>query len=525
MAFSARTKADCKEFFDSEDALNLKIKQLAELIRNSNHFCAFTGAGISTAAGIADFRSGINTVLDTGTGKWAAQSARKEGKSKAIKKNKKKAKSIKAIPTASHMALVSLATTGPQFLKCLISQNTDGLHRRSGVPLDRLCELHGNTTLEVCDKCGRGYMRDYRCRNSKRKQKVHDHKTGRRCTVPKCRGYLHDTIINFNEDLKVSTLEKAQENTDKCDVMLALGSSLTVTPAADLPEEVGDRWAEDIQNGKNTNNHLVIVNLQKTPLDDVCSLRIFAKIDDVMVPLMKELGLHIPEWTLQRFLKLKVEPMRIRDDMKTLTISAVDIDGINATVFRDVKLRNNGKVIAKRGAKGAAKREAKVAAKTKRKQHPIATLVHDDNVLCSTCDDAQVFAFDVPSNAVMANDEESKEDDSSGLVAEITFFGNYSEPNLCVPLSPLFGDSGNEENEENESTFSINKRPKDYISAKAGEFVCRLQMNIATKQWTVGDESSGNGLNEDSVEEVTNAVQTMDLVAIEDADDSNKAKE
>merc|ERR1740123_2682217 len=142
--------------------------------------------------------------------------------------------------------------------------------------------------------------------------------------------------------------------------------------------------------------------------------------------------------------------MRIRDDMKTLTISAVDIDGINATVFRDVKLRNNGKAIAKRGAK--------VAAKTKRKQHPIAALVHDDNVLCSTVDDAQVFAFDVPSNAVMANDEESKEDDSSGLVAEITFFGNYSEPNLCVPLSPLLRDFGNKENEENESTFSINKR-------------------------------------------------------------------
>merc|ERR1739838_1140073 len=188
-------------------------------------------------------------------------------------------------------------------------------------------------------------------------------------------------------------------------------------------------------------------------------------------------------WTLQRFLKLKVEPMRIRDDMKTLTISAGDIDGINATVFRDVKLRNNGKVIAKRGAKGAAKRGAKVAAKTKRKQHPIAALVHDDNVLCSTVDDAQVFAFDVPSNAVMANDEESKEDDSSGLVAEITFFGNYSEPNLCVPLLPLLRDSGNEENEENEE------------NAKADEFVCRLQLHIATPQWTVGDGPSGNGSN------------------------------
>merc|ERR1719204_2853230 len=101
MAYTARAEADCKEFFDNKQVLQAKIKQLAALIRNSKHFCAFTGAGISTAAGIADFRSGINTVLDTGTGVWAARSARNQGKSKQIKKNKKATRSIKAIPTAS----------------------------------------------------------------------------------------------------------------------------------------------------------------------------------------------------------------------------------------------------------------------------------------------------------------------------------------------------------------------------------------------------------------------------------------
>merc|ERR1712029_1200497 len=136
------------------------------------------------------------------------------------------------------------------------------------------------------------------------------------------------------------------------------------------------------------------------------------------------------------------------------------------------------------------------AAKKKRKQHPVAAalMVTDSNV--------QEFAFDVPSKMVMANDEESKEDDSSGLVAEIAFFGNYSEPNLCVPLSPLLIDCGNEPNEEKE-LFTINKRPKDDLSPRAkpgvntngngnggsnaneGEFVCRMVMDIATKQWTV----------------------------------------
>ena len=176
MAHTARAEADCEEFFDDAEALEAKIKQLAVLIRNSKYFCAFTGAGsfliksppilyctplssiltvylhfivmhpgISTAAGIADFRSGINTVLDTGTGQWAAKAAKQQGNSKKIKKNKKPQESIKAIPTASHMALVSLMTSGPKYLKCLISQNTDGLHRRSGIPPDQLCELHGNS--------------------------------------------------------------------------------------------------------------------------------------------------------------------------------------------------------------------------------------------------------------------------------------------------------------------------------------------------------------------------------------------
>jgi len=67
-----------------------------------------------------------------------------------------------------------------------------------------LAELHGNTNLEVCEKCGREYMRDFRVRNA---QKVHEHKTGRSCDNPDCRGPLIDTIINFGENLNDNILE------------------------------------------------------------------------------------------------------------------------------------------------------------------------------------------------------------------------------------------------------------------------------------------------------------------------------
>ncbi len=57
-------------------------------------------------------------------------------------------------------------------LKHVVSQNVDGLHRKSGIAPEKLCEVHGNTNLEVCIKCGKEYMRDFRVRNA---QKVHDH--------------------------------------------------------------------------------------------------------------------------------------------------------------------------------------------------------------------------------------------------------------------------------------------------------------------------------------------------------------
>eukprot|EP01084_Bolivina_argentea_P080012 144979_1 len=287
MAYTARTEAETKEFFDSSEDLSKKIKKLAELVRCSKHFVTFTGAGISTSAGIADFRSGINTVLDTGAGKWAKNAAVKQGK--LTKPGKRKVSAMKAYPTAAHMSLLGLMNCG--YLKYLVSQNTDGLHRRSGIPIDQMSELHGNRTLEVCDKCNKAYMRDYRCRNSLRKQKTKDHKTGRFCTVKGCGGNLCDTIINFGETLPEIPLEKAEVNSKKADLYLSLGSSLTVSPACNMPEVVGRKWSKENKNKNNeelTKHNLVIVNIQKTPLHKLCSLPIFAKIDDVMIGLMNE---------------------------------------------------------------------------------------------------------------------------------------------------------------------------------------------------------------------------------------------
>jgi len=331
MAHTARTAEEEKEYFDSPQTLDKKIDQLAQMIKECKHFTVFTGAGISTSAGIPDFRSGVNTVLETGVGAWAKAAAIQKGIDVSPKKPLKIRSTLQAIPTPTHMALVELNNRG--ILKYLMSQNCDGLHRRSGFDPNCISELHGNTNLEFCKKCGKQYLRDFRTR--KRGNHVHDHRTDRKCTKSGCGGVLYDTIINFGENLNDYAWDPAEENADKSDCCLVLGSSLSVTPAADLPASVGKK-----KNGK-----FCIVNLQKTDMDHLCDVRIFAKCDDVMIKLVHKLGFLVPSWKLKRYIQ-------INTDSKTNTVSVfgIDVDGTPYDILSSIKLIvKDDKVYEKRG--------------------------------------------------------------------------------------------------------------------------------------------------------------------------------
>ena len=112
------------------------------------------------------------------------------------------------------MALVKLHEIGQ--VQLTVSQNTDGLHRRSNMDPKQLAELHGNTNLERCKKCGREYMRDFRTRVA---HHVFSHETSRNCDNPKCRGQLLDSIVNFGENLPEHELTKAFKGADKVSVV------------------------------------------------------------------------------------------------------------------------------------------------------------------------------------------------------------------------------------------------------------------------------------------------------------------
>ena len=286
MSSALKNEEEKKEIFDKEEELEEKCAKLAKLIVKSKHLVAFTGAGISTGAGVPDYRSGTNTKLKTGPGQWEKKAVGE----KAIAKAGVHVRTINAIPTATHMSFVQLAKEG--LLKFVISQNTDGLHKRSGLDPKKLAELHGNSNLERCLKCKRAYMRDYRARTA---GAVHTHVTGRKCEDPACGAPLCDTIVNFGENLPEWELEEGFRQSQMADLHVCMGSSLRVTPAADMPVETTKHGGK-----------LVIINLQRTPLDHLATLRIGGMCDDVIQRVMRHLDIQIPKFVLTRRVQFSV---------------------------------------------------------------------------------------------------------------------------------------------------------------------------------------------------------------------------
>lgn len=235
------TEDEIKEYFDSEEELNLKIKELVSIIKNSKYIVAYTGAGISTSAKIPDYRgpNGVWTLRDRGEIPKFEITMRQ------------------ALPTVGHMALLSLLNKG--ILKYIISTNVDGLHRRSGVPVGKLAELHGNCYKEFCANCGKEYLRDFEIHCNG----VGNHVTGRFCEEKSCQGLLMDSIIHFGENLPKKELTNCIIEAQKSDLSLVLGTSMRVTPACLFPLKA-----------LSNDGKMVIINLQRTP----CNNNFYSKI-------------------------------------------------------------------------------------------------------------------------------------------------------------------------------------------------------------------------------------------------------
>jgi NAD-dependent deacetylase len=220
-----------------------RIETLAKWLFQSRYPVFFTGAGISTESGLPDFRGpdGIWTRQDKGL---PPQTTPQPWDSFA--------------PNSGHLALVELQNAGK--LKFLISQNVDNLHLKSGIRPEILAELHGNMARLRCSRC----------------KETFDKSAG--TMTCRCGGKLTSSVVDFGQSLPEKDLYLSYEHSRKSDLFVVVGSSLVVTPAADMPREALRAGAK-----------LVIINQGETPFDLFAHLRFREKIGEVLPPVVKRL--------------------------------------------------------------------------------------------------------------------------------------------------------------------------------------------------------------------------------------------
>ena len=244
--------------------------ELGEALQRASRIVVFTGAGISTESGIPDFRSP--------GGVWSkmkpiyfqefvgSEAKRREAWTRVFSGA---AGWVGKEPNSGHHAVARLVASGKA--SAVITQNVDNLHQASGIPEDRVVELHGNASYVTCLSCGlRHELEELRPVFVDRGE------------IPVCRecGELVKTAtISFGQQMPEAPMMRAEAETHLADLFLVLGSSLVVTPAAHFPVKAKRNGAQ-----------LVIVNRDETPLDDIADLVLNAEIGPVMTAAMRDMN-------------------------------------------------------------------------------------------------------------------------------------------------------------------------------------------------------------------------------------------
>ena len=228
------------------------VQDLKRLLATARRAVVFTGAGISTESGIPDFRSpgGIWTKYQPINFQdfMASEEMRRESWRRKFATEETMSK---AEPNRGHRAVEKLVRGGK--VSSVITQNVDGLHQASGIPAEKVIELHGNTTYAKCLACAARMELDYA-----RKCFVVE---GRIPVCLSCGGIVKTATISFGQAMPEDEMRRAQAETLACDLFIVLGSSLVVYPAAGFPITA-----------KRNGAALVIVNREPTELDDFADL-------------------------------------------------------------------------------------------------------------------------------------------------------------------------------------------------------------------------------------------------------------
>ena len=198
-----------------------KIDELRNFLGDSKRVVVFTGAGVSTESGIPDFRSP--------GGVWdryrpipfeefmASENMRRESWRRRFASDRVIAK---AEPNKGHMAVARLVSRG--IAGAVITQNIDNLHQNSGIPDDRVIELHGNATYAQCLSCCKRFDLESVRARFEPEEKVP--------ACDSCNGIIKTATISFGQAMPQQAMMRAESETLSCDLFIVLGSSLVVYP-------------------------------------------------------------------------------------------------------------------------------------------------------------------------------------------------------------------------------------------------------------------------------------------------------
>lgn len=240
------------------------INEAKHIIAAAGRITVFSGAGISTDSGIPDFRgpNGVWTKNPEAEKVATLSHYLNDPEIRRIAwRNRLVSPAWSAQPNAGHRAVFSLEQRG--VLVAVITQNIDGLHQQAGHPPHNVIEMHGTMRHSICWSCG-----DRRAMQETL-QRVSDGDPDPSCEL--CNGVLKSDTISFGQALKPEVVERAMSASESCDVLLAVGSSLSVYPAANVVP-----WA------KAASARVIIINGEPTAMDHYGDVVLAGNLSEIL---------------------------------------------------------------------------------------------------------------------------------------------------------------------------------------------------------------------------------------------------
>ncbi|KAK3930722.1 NAD-dependent protein deacetylase Sirt6 [Frankliniella fusca] len=376
-------KLGLEEKFDRKEDVSAKILTLASWISESKHVVVHTGAGISTSAGIPDFRGP--------KGVWTLE-AKGEKPNINVSFND-------AVPTKTHMALVALVKAGK--VHYVVSQNIDGLHLRSGLPRTNLAELHGNMFIDQCSKCESQFIRKS-ATTSVGQKCLGTNCPSIRLNGRPCRGKLHDTILDWEHNLPEKDLALSDFHSCVADLSICLGTTLQIVPSGTLPLHTK-------KHGKS--GRIVICNLQPTKHDKKADLIIRTYVDDIMEGVCKQLNIPLLDYSSS------LDPTKRNGEPELWTIQPSEVK----------HMRKIYETVCCKGGKRGKQEKKKPPGQTAKEHYRISTLRKSE----------EIYPIDIKTDNVSNESEEKLKVESA--ISQASCRKNDSSSRELVPNEDING--------------------------------------------------------------------------------------